>query len=701
MSFLSFGRKKSKKEMISKLRIEKELLEESDKISKKRIEDLDGEKRALKQDIQRLETINRELSNKLHTEEPYEKIFNDRQDLIQNNSVKDSKIQELEGERKELNETIENLKFETKTLKVKYDTISLDLENERHKLEEMAKEKQNLELKIDEFEKEKNEYEEEITQLKDDFDKIRLEKEAWDRTKEEKQTEDKSTNTDTSGYMEATRQEISEYKSRSEDLRLASEALKSENEALFRANESKAKEINEIKNDLSGIKQELVKEQLKHSKLVQEWEEEKRGTEFVLVSKSARGKSRSRHSHLMATKEENDSEDEHILGLVESARAEAESLREKERAYRKRISELQTDKAELFRSGSSVFMENKSLKARYNDVLAEREKLLKTESALRRKLKEQDKELADLKKTVDDMYYQNIAIKANEDNENKRNAYVVVMGNEMVKTLEKEKSALYRRVKYLEKENDEIETRVNDLQKQSDSLISYTKIFEKPSNLAPVHQDNIADEKHRATYGFGPIPSQKALQYPAFEERKISPQQRGYSRDKERNQASAHKRRPYEDVLEDSASAPYRNYSRDHSYAQSHKVRPYQDYLEDRHSRAQLDDQIPQRGYSRDPHNDEQRFKRRNSTEPFFDDQKPPLSRNLITRGPFREAIEPFKQKPPRHAPTYETFDNNTSKSQDSHISLPRIDDSQSPRPTSHSSKGQSSRRATPSTLRK
>ena len=727
--FLDYRRKPSKKDMISKLSVEKELLQRSEEKSKTKIEELEDEKRELIQTNQRLEFELKDLAKKVHTEEPYEKIYNERQDLKQNVNIKDSKIQELEDERKELNETIENLKSETKASKDRCDTLNADLESNRSRMQEISKEKQDLEQKIDEFEKEKQEYEVEITQLKEEFDKIRLEKEVWDRTRENKLTEDKSTNTNANAYVEATRQEISEYKNRAEDLRLASEALKSENEALFRANEAKAKEINEIKSDLTGIKQELVKEQLKYNKLQQEWDEEKRGTEFVLVSKSAKQRSKRRHGIQEATKEDNDSEDEHILGLVESARAETEALREKERAYRKRISELQTDKAELFRSGSNIFMENKSLKARYDSVLAERENLLKVESVLKRKVKEQDKEISDLKKTVDDMYYQNIAIKANDDNENKRNAYVVVMGNEMIKTLEREKSALHRRVKYLEKENNEIESRVMDLQKQSDSLIKYTQKYDKCSNSATLQRDSGTDteREHRRNYEYDQIPSQKALPYPAFEDRENTPPHSSHSHG--RDQRYSYKIRPYADNFDDSKSSSYRNYSRDQDYTR--------DYFEDRKSWPQRgksrdpfnndprpqggssrdlysDDQRPQRdnnrkqfnderrlqrGSSRGPFSADQRPQRDNSRDLFTDDQKPPPSRNVVTRGPFNQALDPFRQKPPRHAPTYETF--NTTQSQGSHTSLPPIDDRQSPRPGSHSSKGQNSRLLTPFTVRK
>lgn len=467
------------------------------------------------------------------------------------------------------------------------------------------------------------------------------------------------------------------YKSRVEDLQLASEALKSENESLFRANESKGREINDIKKELTEIKQELVREQLKYAKLHQEWDEEKRGTEFVLVSKSAKKKNRSILGTLETTKEENDSEDEHIISLIETTRTESEALREKERAYKKRISELQTDKAELFRSGSSLFMENKSLKAKYDSVLGERERLIKSESALKRKIREQDKEIADLKKTVDDVYYQNIAIKANEDNENKRNAYVVVMGNEMIKTLEREKSALYRRVKYLEKENNEIESRVTELQKQSDTLIKYTQNFERQPDFTSRREsrsDTDTDrERRRSNYGYDQSPFQKATPYHDFQSGPKTPPRRLFSPDRERKPPSGRDPRRFQDIYEDSKPTQFRNYNREKDRDSSQKTRPLDDFTEDRH-------QVPQRTASRDP---------------FMDDQQPSPSRNTF-RDPFRQAFDPFRPRPLRHAPTMETVGSDTGKTQDSHITLPRIENNLSPRPKSHSSRGPNSRHVTP-----
>lgn len=679
MSFWGFGRTQSKKEMISTLRAEKEVLQHSDEENRKKISNLEDETKELRQSIQRLESENEELSKKLHTEEPYEKIYNERQDLIQDASKKDSKIQKLKDERRKLKDTIVELNSES-------DSFRADVETERRKLEENSKEKADLITKleetckekddlvaqVEEFEKEKCEYEDEIAQLKQEFDKIKQEKAEFDKTREEKLTSDKAVNTEVNAHIEESRQELAEYKSRAEDLQLASEALKSENESLFRANESKAKEINDIKKDLTGIKQELTREQLKFTKLQQDWEEDRRGTEFVLVSKSARRKSRNRYSSLESTKEENDSEDEHILSLVESAKAESEALREKERAYKKRISELQTDKTELFRSGSSLFMENKSLKARYDSVLGERDKLLKLESSLKRKVREQDKEISDLKKTVDDMYYQNISIKANEENEHKRNAYVVVMGNEMVKTLEREKSALYRRVKFLEKENNEIESRVMELQKQSDTLIKYTHKFDRQLSGRRESRTDVDRNRNsdRNDYDFDQTPSQKALPYHDFQEGSKFPPPRIFSQDME--EMSSNGRRQPRDIFEESKPTQYRNYSRDRISALSQKSNPYSDRNQDSQLR-------PQRTTSRDP----------------FSDERSSPSRSTF-RDPFSQAFDPFRPRVPRHAPTHETGSTIVPKSQDSHISLPRIDDAQSPRPRSHSSKGRNSKRGTP-----
>lgn len=688
MSFLGFGRKsQSKKEMISRLQAEKEVLESSEEESKKKILKLDNEAKDLRRSLQQLEFEKRELEHKLDKEEPYEKIYNERRDLLQDAGVKDSKIYELEGERNELRETVENLKSKRKGLcenvenlksdlkliQDKNDKLNSDVDVLRRQVEDTTKGKEELELQMKEVEKDKEEYENEIIQLKEDFDKIRMEKEAWDhnnQTKEEKLVADKAVSTDAISYIEETRLEVLEHKRKADDLQLASEALKAENESLFRANESKAKEVNEIKKELTEIKQELTREQLKYSKLQQEWEDDRRGTEFVLVSKSAKSRqNRSRAGALETTREENDSEDEHILSLVESAKAESEALREKERAYKKRISELQTDKADLFRSGSSIFMENKSLKAKYDGLLGERDKLLKSEDALRRKTMEQAKEIADLKKTVDDMHFQNIAIKANDDNEHKRNAYVVVMGNEMIKTLEREKSALYRRVKYLEKENDEIESRVNELQKQSDTLIRYTQTSDRRSNISTSNHDDrintgIVLDRYRNNFDYDQSPSQKEIDvYP----NPRNPQHRLYSQDQGRKPQSGYKDRRNRDLSEDVKPTQYRNYNRIRDRTFSHTSRDERRPL-------------PSRTGSRDP---------------YSDDQQPSPSRDT-SRDPFTQAFDPFRPRQPRHAPTVETLGSDTGESHGAHISLPRINDRLSPRPVSQSSKGRHSRRATP-----
>ena len=680
MSFLGFGRKsQSKKEMINRLKAEKEILESSEEASKKKILNLDDETKDLRRSVQQLEFEKKELEQKLDKEEPYEKIYNERRELMQHAGVKDSKIYELEGKRKELCETVENLKSELKLVQDKNVKLNSEVDSLRTQVEDTSKGKEELELQMKEVEKDKEEYESEITQLKEEFDKIRMEKEAWDhnnQTKEEKLVADKAVSTDAIGYIEETRLEVLEHKRKADDLQLASEALKAENESLFRANESKAKEVNEIKKELTEIKQELTREQLNYSKLQQEWEEDRRGTEFVLVSKSAKSRqNRSRAGTLETTREENDSEDEHILSLVESAKAESEALREKERAYRKRISELQTDKADLFRSGSNIFMENKSLKARYDGLLGERDKLLKSEDALRRKTREQAKEIADLKKTVDDMHYQNIAIKANDDNEHKRNAYVVVMGNEMIKTLEREKSALYRRVKYLEKENDEIESRVNELQKQSDTLLKYTQTGDRRPSVSNRNRDRQTDadiilDQYRNNFDYGQNPSKKESDvYP----NPRSPSHRLYSQDQDRKPPSGNKDRRYKDPYDDTKPTQYRNYSRMRDQTFSHMSRRTDVNSEERHP-------LPLRTGSRDP---------------YSDDQQPTPSRDT-SRNPFTQAFDPFRPRQSRHAPTIETLASDTGKSHGSQISLPRINGRLSPRPVSQSSKGPHSRRVTP-----
>ena len=687
MSFLGFGRKsQSKKEMISRLKAEKEILESSQETSKKKILHLDDEATQLRRSVQQLEFEKKELEKKLDREEPYEKIYNERRDLLRNEGVKDSKIYELEGERKELCETVENLKSERKGLcetienlksnltQVKDKNVKLNSEIDilRKQVQDTSKGKDELELQMKEVEKDKEEYENEITQLKEEFDKIRMEKEAWDhnnQTREEKVFADKAVATEAISYIEETRLEVLEYKRKADDLQLASEALKAENESLFRANELKAKEINEIKIELTEIKQELTREQVKYTKLVKDWEEDRRGTEFVLVSKSAKSRqNRSRAgTALEPTKEENDSEDEHILSLVESAKAESEALKEKERAYKKRIAELQTDKADLFRSGSTIFMENKSLKARYDGLLGERDKLLKSEDALRRKTMEQAKEIADLKKTVDDMHYQNIAIKANEDNEHKRNAYVVVMGNEMVKTLEREKSALYRRVKYLEKENDEIESRVNELQKQSDTLIRYTHSSDRQSNMSTYNREPRMDtDRFRNNFEYNQSLSQKETD---VYQNPRSPAHRLFSQDENRKPPSGNQDRRYRELYEETKPTQYRNYSRTRDQTFSHMSRRTDISGEERRP-------LQLRTGSRDPYND---------------DQQPSQSRDT-NRDPFAKAFDPFRPRQPRHAPTVEILGSDSGKT----TTLPRLNDRQSPRPTSHSSKGRLSRRATP-----
>ncbi|KAH3872037.1 hypothetical protein DPMN_035250 [Dreissena polymorpha] len=81
-----------------------------------------------------------------------------------------------------------------------------------------------------------------------------------------------------------------------------------------------------------------------------------------------------------------------------------------------------------------------------------------------------------------------MSIRTNDETEHKQKAYVVVMGNEMIKQLEPEKSALHRRVKYLKIENNEIELRVIELERKSKELNDYTSIHDekKSSYTAPL-----------------------------------------------------------------------------------------------------------------------------------------------------------------------------------------------------------------------
>lgn len=175
--------------------------------------------------------------------------------------------------------------------------------------------------------------------------------------------------------------------------------------------------------------------------------------------------------------------------MVEAARAEREELKKRENELKKRINQLQIDKEELFRSGTNLFSENKSLSAKYDQVVGERTTLLQVEAALKRKVNGQEQEIKDMKKTIDDLYYQNMAVRRNEDSESKRGSYVVLMGNEMIKQLEREKDSLYRRVKFLEQENSEIEARVIELEKQSEQLVNYTRKYDKHSNLPDVRRN--------------------------------------------------------------------------------------------------------------------------------------------------------------------------------------------------------------------
>lgn len=502
--FKSSKKAKQKEEMEALIREKETLLEEkntlreSDEEKAKKIDELEERTRKMQTSIDKLTVENNAIKEKMNTEEPYDKIYNERQDLLVEDNVKSNRISELESERTQQNETIESLKSQINNISEEKEQIATNMQNESSKYEELSGEKEELLTKLEELSKEKGELEDAVIKEREKFHTFKAETE--EETPKLIEEEKKKAETQSRAYIEDLRKEITDFRNKVENLQLESEALKSENEALFRANESKKKDIVEFQVDLRAIKNDYEREKLRFQQFKTEMEEEKKKTEFVMVSKSAKRRQRHALGHTPIT-EENDSEEEHLVSVVEAARAESETLREKERELRRRVNQLQIDKEELFRSGTNMFAENKTVKQHRDDLVNERETLIKSEATLMRRLREKDDEIRDLKKTVDDLYYQNMAIKSNEENE-KRNPYVVLMGNETVKQLEKEKEALQRRVKFLERENHEIDGRVVELEKQSNDLIQYSKKYDKHSSFPPLmaHEENQRDHSRSRGY---------------------------------------------------------------------------------------------------------------------------------------------------------------------------------------------------------
>lgn len=477
MSFFKSNKKVKQKEEILALTQARDDLQRSEEDSKKKLNDAEEKSNDLQRSIDILSIENTELKNKLHTEEQNKQINSERDDLLDDNNTKTIKIKELESEKQAMAETIEISKTDQDKISTDKESLVQEIETYKQKLAELETEREEFENRIDDLEKRNVEFEDEMVKLREEFEKIKSEKEDLNKLVHEEQDNEVKQNRQ---YIEDMRRELTESRNKIEGMLLESEALKSENESLFRANESKKDEIDEIQKEVGSIKNELQLEKLRYIKIRDEWDQEKNRTEFVLVSKSAKKK----HNHqLESFREENDSEDEHVLDIVDTTHKEMESMKEHEKEFRKRINQLQIDKEELFRSGTNLFTENKSLKNKYDQTVDERTTLLQVEAALKRKLRGQEREINDLKKTIDDLYYQNMAIRSNDERENNRGSYVVVMGNEMIKQLEREKSALYRRVKFLERENNEIESRVNGLEKQSVDLVSHSKKYDKHSNF--------------------------------------------------------------------------------------------------------------------------------------------------------------------------------------------------------------------------
>lgn len=474
MGVFGSDEKKQLRAEIETVKQENEKLKQNEEENKQKIKAIEESSNDLRQSVHKLEVENENLKNQLDTEEPYEKIYNERKSLLEENSEKSIQIKNLESENQKLIEASDEEKVRAERDKEKIKELETGAEKHTEKIKEFETEREELENQKDDLQKKNDEFEDEFIKMREEFAKIKDEKENMGQLLQEEKENEMKRNRQ---YIEDLRHELSESRNKLEGMMLESEALKSENESLFRANEAKKDEINEIQKEVANIKKELQHEQLRYKKIKQEWDEEKNRTEFVLVSKSARR--RHQRGPESSVKEENDSEDEHVVGVLEAAKLEKESMIAKENELKKRVSQLQIDKDELFRSGTSLFAENKTLKSKYDQIVGERTMLLQVEAALKRKVKEQEGEIKDLKKTIDDLYYQNMAIRTNEENENKKSSYVVLMGNEMIKKLEREKSALHRRVKFLEKENNEIEMRVVELERQSADLVNYSKKYDK------------------------------------------------------------------------------------------------------------------------------------------------------------------------------------------------------------------------------
>lgn len=455
------------KEEISTLREREEALLHRKEYNKHDMKETEDKILELQAEMGRLQMENAELRKKIHTEEPYEKIYKERLQLMDEHGLKISRIKELESHQKSLLESIDDhlsrktlLEGENKALKA--EKVELELRERSLKTES-----ENIKKQTSDLEKEKCKFEQEVEKLRSELDCVKesnscLEKEI----KEAKQQN--------MAFIEELRKQLHEYKTKCEALMLESEALKSENESLFRANEAKKNEITDIQNDVSLKNKDLQLEKLRYDKLKREWDEEMNRTEFVLVSKDRR----KRKNKIEPLIEENDSEDDHVVSVIEAANAEKQKLKQRETELERRVSELQTDKEQLFRSGTSLFAENKALQNKYDSVIEERSTLLQVEAALKRKVREQEKEISDLKKIVDDLHNHNLTLRSKTERDNETHAYVVRMGNETIERLEREKSALYRRLKYLEKENNEIESRVIDLEHQSRQLTEYSRKYD-------------------------------------------------------------------------------------------------------------------------------------------------------------------------------------------------------------------------------
>ncbi|KAH3872036.1 hypothetical protein DPMN_035249 [Dreissena polymorpha] len=233
------------------------------------------------------------------------------------------------------------LQKELERKKQEHDSFMTQIETEKKKIKKLAEEKEELINRIEELEKRNIGFQDEFSVLKDEFKTLKAERdEISQQITDAKQKESKQNMM----YIEELRKELTENKPRIETLLLKSEALKSKNESLFRANDSKKEEMMEIQKEVGGIEAELQLEKLRYQQLKKEWDEEKKKIEFVLVSKR-----KSKHKNAMGSfKEENDSEEEHVLNVVEAAKIEQETLKTRELELKRRVSQLETDKQEFF-----------------------------------------------------------------------------------------------------------------------------------------------------------------------------------------------------------------------------------------------------------------------------------------------------------------------------------------------------------------